>query len=85
MGEVALPRRAHQRANQCQTVSPESIHSNNSPWTQYIVFRNIYVNTDRYMHAIAIEKRGHKFEGRQEGVNERICGRYSAIKIQSQI
>lgn len=54
-------------------VSPVNIHTSSIIWTQQILFGNICVYTNTYMHAITIdEKRGHEFEGDQEGVYERV-------------
>lgn len=45
-------RRTNQLAAQDQTVNPENIDTDNIIWTGKIIFQNIYVYTDTYMHAL---------------------------------
>lgn len=48
-------------------VNPENIHTSIIVWTEQLIFGNI--NKYTHMHAITTDgKRGHGFEGKQEGV-----------------
>lgn len=54
---------------QCQMVSPRNIHTGSIMRTEQAIFRNIYVGTHTYMHAITIRiKRGHGFAGESKGI-----------------
>lgn len=57
-----LQGRAHQLVCQCQTVSPENIHTGSIIQTGQVIFRNIYVYT--YVHANNLFN--HEFEGEWE-------------------
>jgi hypothetical protein len=84
---VVLQGRAHQLAAQCQTVSPENRHTRNSTGTQQVLFKNISVPTNPFIHAVTIsENRGHDFEeerGELHGKDQREEreGRYVVLII----
>lgn len=82
-------RREHPNWLSRTKLSPESIHTNNIIWAQRVIFGNIYVYTNKYIHAKTIyEQRGHGFERDQEGVYGRVWRevreeRNGVIKLQS--
>jgi hypothetical protein len=54
-------------------VSPEYIHTSNVTQTQQVIFGNISVYANTYMHVVAVsEKRGHGFE-RERRLYGSIC------------
>lgn len=58
---------AHQLVCHCQAVIPENIDTCNK-CTQQIIFKNAYLCSNTYIHAIIISgKRGHAF-GKGEGI-----------------
>lgn len=60
-GEVVLSGEVH--TSFLYSASPENIHITCKIWNQQLIFRNIYVDTNSYTHAItSSEKRGHEFE-----------------------
>lgn len=64
---MTIPRIDHNWLSSAK-LSPENLHTNNTIWDQQIIFWNMYVYTNAHIHAITIDlKRGHKFEGVQEG------------------
>lgn len=70
-----LQGRVQQLVIQHQVISPENIHTINI-LTQKVIFRNIYVYTDTYIHATTNnEKRNHEFErGNIKGIRESLEG-----------
>lgn len=46
--------------------SPENVHTSNISESGQVIFSNLYVCIDTYMHVTIIGKRGHQF-ARQEG------------------
>lgn len=66
--------RAHQLVAQCQE-SALKTHTSNIIWTQIVIFKNINVYKNTYMHIVTIEKRGHEFEQEKRDVRENVDGR----------
>lgn len=70
-----FPGRAHQLTVWYQTARPENMHISNT-WTEKIIFSNICVNTNAYIHTITISDIWwHKFEGEWGGIKGGLRGR----------
>ena len=54
---VILMEDHYQCVTQYQMVSPESMHTSNTIWTEQVEFRNIYVHMYTYMYETAINEK----------------------------
>lgn len=72
---MVFQERAHHLIIQCQTVSPENVHTSNTIQPEQVIFRDVCMHACvRVCVQITIIKgnEGHKFEGGQGKVCERV-------------
>jgi hypothetical protein len=60
--EVILPREGHSNYLSSVKRSALKTHISNIR-SEWVIFRNIYIYTYMYMHAMIVKNRGHGFEG----------------------